>query len=646
MKMKNMTKSGKLIITILLFTISVNSEVLETPLFLIDYELTGEHAIAVDIDSDNNGHPDYVDSIASYAAEAWTIITDTLNFPPPLPHDTTSSKYVIKVRDVYTIDNTLDQALGNCMRSANGCSEVFVENDFIYGSNRDSAYASQKSDGLWRSINSVTNPFPYLKMVVFHELFHATQVFYLKLSFTPLTETAAVWFQNRWASDSTMGYGSIFIKNLEMGWFDSASQYFNFPYLWYAEEKLGRGFIKAYHEYRGSTIPDKPGNLQQESRNFHNFCQNNDYSEDDLVKGMANEIVSILNGSEPRILTSLGDFQKRSNVKPSINRLDLNENPEITHSGKPYGMDIFTIMIGGYPTDSYIKIDVTQIDAWGYIVPVFKTDDGSVIIGSVYYDNSNSFQIQFLENASSLELYCQHGWAGMSCDIQLILPDNTPSKTKPLTVFSSGSLDAEHNESAAFDQNLETGWVASTISDTKSIGLDLGEECQINSVVLYWTYKIDSGSMFATPFELQYSIDGEMFTMFHENMGLGGTEVIPVNLSARYLKLLFTGTMASLSQELLEFEVLVDKPTIKIADNIVVNKINKVPVSTRGNRLVILENSNQENVYKLFSLDGRIAAEFKTSSRMQFISEPLTSGTYIVRSLRNASSKSFRVIIP
>jgi hypothetical protein len=117
------------------------------------------------------------------------------------------------------------------------------------------------------------------------------------------------------------------------------------------------------------------------------------------------------------------------------------------------------------------------------------------------------------------------------------VPDETPTPAptellsigKPVTVSSTEGPDLAGEY--AVDGSLQTRW-GSAFSDPQDITVDLEAVVDIGGVVLEWE------AAYGKEYTIDLSDDGTMWDeMYHETDGDGGTDVIPLEDSARYVRL-------------------------------------------------------------------------------------------------------------
>jgi mannan endo-1,4-beta-mannosidase len=109
-----------------------------------------------------------------------------------------------------------------------------------------------------------------------------------------------------------------------------------------------------------------------------------------------------------------------------------------------------------------------------------------------------------------------------------IVPANLVSFNKPVTVSSTTG---SNTGAKAVDGSGGTRW-ESAIADPQWIQIDLGSAFPITNVDIVWE------GAYATQYKLQISNDATTWTdAYTEWSGVGGTKVIPVNQTARYVRM-------------------------------------------------------------------------------------------------------------
>jgi mannan endo-1,4-beta-mannosidase len=108
------------------------------------------------------------------------------------------------------------------------------------------------------------------------------------------------------------------------------------------------------------------------------------------------------------------------------------------------------------------------------------------------------------------------------------VPSNLVSYLKPVT---ASSVTGTNTAAKAVDGSAGTRW-ESAIADPQWIQVDLGSAFPITNVDLVWE------GAYATQYKLQISNDATTWTdAYTEWSGTGGTKVIPVNQTARYVRM-------------------------------------------------------------------------------------------------------------
>ncbi|GIF48122.1 F5/8 type C domain-containing protein [Asanoa ferruginea] len=125
--------------------------------------------------------------------------------------------------------------------------------------------------------------------------------------------------------------------------------------------------------------------------------------------------------------------------------------------------------------------------------------------------------------------------------------DAVISQGKPAT--ASSVENATFPASAAVDGNAGTRW-ASAFADPQWIQVDLGATATITQITLNWE------AAYARSFQIQTSANGSTWTnIYTTTTGTGGTQVLPVSGSGRYVRLNGTVRATAYGYSLFEFQV-------------------------------------------------------------------------------------------
>jgi beta-glucanase (GH16 family) len=125
-------------------------------------------------------------------------------------------------------------------------------------------------------------------------------------------------------------------------------------------------------------------------------------------------------------------------------------------------------------------------------------------------------------------------------DVNLALNKNT---------MTSSDENGETPGSAAVDGDPATRW-SSAFSDPQWIYVDLGDSYELNRFVLTWE------AAYATAYEIQISDDASSWTtIFTETSGDGDTDILPVSVTGRYIRIYGTTRATPYGYSLYEIEV-------------------------------------------------------------------------------------------
>jgi hypothetical protein len=115
--------------------------------------------------------------------------------------------------------------------------------------------------------------------------------------------------------------------------------------------------------------------------------------------------------------------------------------------------------------------------------------------------------------------------------------------------YTSSTQGAGYPAAAAVDDNFNTRW-SSAASDPQWLLVDLGATHTISQVALYWE------SAYAKAFQIQTSNDGTTFTtIYSTTTGTGGTQILNVSGSGRYIRMYGTARGTGYGYSLWEFQV-------------------------------------------------------------------------------------------
>ncbi|WP_394821826.1 discoidin domain-containing protein [Pendulispora albinea] len=129
---------------------------------------------------------------------------------------------------------------------------------------------------------------------------------------------------------------------------------------------------------------------------------------------------------------------------------------------------------------------------------------------------------------------------------------NTTNAALNRPTTSSSAENGSWPASAATDGNPATRW-SSAFSDPQWLQVDLGSTQAICAIQLSWE------TAFATAYQIQTSSDGiDWNTLSSTSAGAGGTEVLTVNGSGRYVRMYGTARSTQWGYSLWEFQVFTD----------------------------------------------------------------------------------------
>jgi hypothetical protein len=135
----------------------------------------------------------------------------------------------------------------------------------------------------------------------------------------------------------------------------------------------------------------------------------------------------------------------------------------------------------------------------------------------------------------------------------MVTPGVTPPSGTNLALnqpaYASSVQGAGYPATAAVDDSWDTRW-SSASSDPQWLLVDLGATHTINEVALYWE------SAYAKAFQIQVSSDGVNWTtIYSTTTGTGGTQVLSVSGTGRYVRMYGTVRATGYGYSLWEFQV-------------------------------------------------------------------------------------------
>ncbi|MGH2752643.1 MAG: MXAN_6640 family putative metalloprotease [Actinomycetota bacterium] len=211
----------------------------------VHYATTGKHKVA-DLDSDDNGRPDYVDTVVSVMqAQVWTRTIEELGFRKPKSDRRSSNNGGNRKTDFYLAD------LGSFSVPLYGyCAsdDPHLRRRSSYRFSDMSAYCVFDNDYSPDQFPNQT-PLENLQVTAAHEFFHAVQFGYDIFEDLWFLENTAVWMEDEVYEDIN--------DNLQYFWSSSMRhphvpldygagffEYGNFIFWKYASQRFGRRFVK------------------------------------------------------------------------------------------------------------------------------------------------------------------------------------------------------------------------------------------------------------------------------------------------------------------------------------------------------------------------------------------------------------------
>jgi hypothetical protein len=140
----------------------------------------------------------------------------------------------------------------------------------------------------------------------------------------------------------------------------------------------------------------------------------------------------------------------------------------------------------------------------------------------------------------------------------------SPTPPKNLALFMPVTVTSiegpGYEGSKAVDGNPVTRW-SSLFSDPQSITVDLGARTHIDSLLLRWE------AAYASEYYITVSDDNAIYSVVkHEQAGHGGAEIVPLNVDARYVRMLGMRRGTAYGYSLYEFEVY-GSPATAVAEH-------------------------------------------------------------------------------
>lgn len=164
------------------------------------------------------------------------------------------------------------------------------------------------------------------------------------------------------------------------------------------------------------------------------------------------------------------------------------------------------------------------------------TDTGLQNHGTYFYQVTASNAVG--ESPASNEILATPGIALGRANLALHRP-----------AYASSTQGAGHTASAAVDGNFNTHW-SSLYSGPQWLLVDLGAAHKISHVALYWD------KAYAKAFRIDVSPDGTNWTtIYATTSGAGGTQILAVNGTGRYIRMYGTQRATRYGYSLWEFQV-------------------------------------------------------------------------------------------
>lgn len=221
--------------------------------YCIDWTDQGIHALGWKSDTDANGTPDAIDSIATMVGDAWTLLQDSLRFEKP-PLDTAASCSLrVVLMDLYDPAKTSGQALGLTVGTPAGKVQVLLDND-----RSPTGTAPTGTSQFWG---------PAMRSVVYHEMFHAftTKFWSRDSSAIVAAEQSAQWFAN-----TRQSYNDYHIKTetgntVTRSLFEMGFLYGNWYWMEHLERTQGTKVVLDWIQHRIAVKTSVPVRVRDDS---------------------------------------------------------------------------------------------------------------------------------------------------------------------------------------------------------------------------------------------------------------------------------------------------------------------------------------------------------------------------------------------
>jgi len=188
-----------------------SQKMLRTSHVVVYFDTTGSNAPGLMTDSDKNGTPDYIDSIAIHAEGYWTEVVAGMGVTAPAYDANRYPAYPIFVADIPATATMRQYGYNEVVTYP--ASRVVIENDFRYNNGTDSSISQQPDgNGGYVMVGLPSHPFTLLKGIVYHELTHAVQ-----RNYVTNPEFGSIWGEKvtTWMENRTLGARGIASHEME-----------------------------------------------------------------------------------------------------------------------------------------------------------------------------------------------------------------------------------------------------------------------------------------------------------------------------------------------------------------------------------------------------------------------------------------------
>ncbi len=203
----------------------------------------------------------------------------------------------------------------------------------------------------------------------------------------------------------------------------------------------------------------------------------------------------------------------------------INRGSGPSPAGVPH---VVTFSVNGVPISKSVSF-TNSIPAGGMAFVSGDIPEG----GSIFWNAttvSNNVVTAVVNPATAIqETYSDNNMKEVSFTVYPVPPQNLALRKK---IYVSSIEGTGYEGYRAVDGSLGTRW-SSAFSDPQYFLISFGDTVTFNQVRLHWEYA------YGKEYYLQTSTDSlNWTTIFYQNNGIGGTEIINTNVTAKYLRML------------------------------------------------------------------------------------------------------------